>query len=87
MRQGRAKGQGHRLDGGGGGGKRLGMATQLCSSRACLHTAFIAFSVPVAFGWPVHVLLAHCAAPYTPWLGQETRSSWFSPGYAGEMGK
>ena len=30
--------------------KRSGVDTPLCPSRACLHTAFIAFSVPFEFG-------------------------------------
>ena len=40
------KGQrlGVRSGGGGGGLKRSGVVPPLCSSRACLHTAFIAFS-------------------------------------------
>ena len=37
------------------------------SSRACLHTAFIAFSVPFVCDGPLNVPLAHCAAPSPPW--------------------
>ena len=56
---------------GGGGGiqerpqkVRCGPAAVLQSSRARLHTAFIASSVPVVCDWPWNVPKAHCAAPY-----------------------
>ena len=48
---------------GGGGGGGAGVDLSLCSSRACLHRAFIAFSVPSVCDWPLNVPLAHCAAP------------------------
>ena len=52
------------------------MDPPLCSSRACLHTAFITFSVPVMCIRPVNVPLAQCAAPHPPGLGQKTQASW-----------
>ena len=61
------------------------MDPPLCSSRACLHTAFIASSVHCVLDWPANVPLADCASPVPPWLGQETRASWFralTPGHA-----
>ena len=48
-------------------GQRSGVDPPLCSSRACFHAAFIAFSVPFVGNWPVSVPLAHGAAPHPPW--------------------
>ena len=45
-----------------GGLKRSGVDPPLCSSRACLPTAFIAFSVPFVCDWPLNV--AKSAALY-----------------------
>ena len=55
------------------------------SSRACLHTAFIAFSVPCMCDWPLNVPQAYCAAPCPPGFEQGTGASWFralAPGHA-----
>ena len=42
----------------------------LSSSRACLHTAFIAFSVHCVFGRPFDCPLAQCSQPIPPCMGQ-----------------
>ena len=59
--------------------KKSGMDPPLCSSRACLPTAFIAFSVPFVCGWPLDVPQAGpmVLLPILPGLGLEVWASWF----------
>ena len=57
--------------------KKSGVDPPLCSSRACIHTAFIAFSVPFTFNWPLIVPQAQCAAPICSLIGQEGWASRF----------
>ena len=43
--------------------QRSGVGLPLCSSRACLPTAFIAISVHCVFDWPANVALAQGSPP------------------------
>ena len=59
------------------------MDPPLCSSRACLHTAFIAFSVHCVFDqWMFHWLIV--LLPTFPDLGKRQGAFWFralTPGH------
>ena len=77
-------GQGCAYPQGGGASKGQVWTRHLAPSRACLHTPFIAFSVPMRVGH-CHCPRAQCAPPVPPWRGEETRACWFwalSPGHA-----
>ena len=58
-----------------GTGRVHGRDLALRSSRACLHTAFIAISVLHVFDWPANGPLAYGSPPDQPWFGLETQGA------------